>query len=281
MDSTNSKLFAFSAKHDGWHWQLPGCGRKKLGGRLSLSFGSEPFQWLWKSIGHTCMFSAFLFIGGGRLCCLLPDCPPLLLVWSPAAVRVLIASLNPRHAASIYKGPTLTSITLLSFSKKPEAGGPGRTPQSSLLECGGTGTTFPKTAPFFLSPRVYAAPYMALCVPTWTPSSTCLSFVHTPANGDPMVIPIVPSTQMRGGHIQKTGPLQEDWPREESCIGFWSGCRAISIGNVVPKVWPKGDVHSRCTCPFGLIWGGAQLEKDQPRFLEGSLLPRSKSKMDI
>lgn len=64
MDSANSKLFIFSAKHHGWHWQLQGCGRKKLGGRLSLSFGSVPLQWLWKSIGHTCTFSAFLFIGG-------------------------------------------------------------------------------------------------------------------------------------------------------------------------------------------------------------------------
>lgn len=84
----------------------------------------------------------------------------------------------------------------------------------------------------------------------------CLSSIHTPANGDPWP-PLwsqVPEYCERG-HIQETGPLQEAKPREETCVGPRSGCRAIfKVYEASREKGPAGEGPAKIPAGVPLAW---------------------------
>lgn len=97
----------------------------------------------------------------------------------------------------------------------------------------------------------------------------------------PSLLSQVPKYHVRSPH-PKDRTAAGDWPREESCISFWSGWRTVSIGNVVLKVLPRWG----CTFYVGMsIWCHMRRGTvgEGPTKIPGgvSLLPRSKSEMDI
>ena len=163
-DSANLKLLAFlpdawvTLAASRWRWE-------EAGERLSPSLAdSVPFRLLWKSIGETCPFSASCFLGGigdGRLLSIWWPLPSLYCELEQLEVSDTCPS--PRQSPVSTKGPS---------SPPPLASHKGTLGwRDYFAECGGTGTTFPKTgkAPRFFSPSLHPAHHGAFCI------TTCLS----------------------------------------------------------------------------------------------------------